>query len=1065
MQESTLPTTRPIQSFKDLLAWQPGNDEHNVSNTPLHHRPSPLVRKRVNVGVTEDIWPTDLKDCKVIACHDMAGGYKEDFLPQGNDYSGIYSMQYWSHIDTFIYFSHHRIGIPPPVWTNAAHRNGVRSIGTIITEWLPGVLETDEMVSGPDQALADEEGNDTVDRQWFSRAYADKLVDMAVYYRFDGWFINIESILRGGPQQADQTIAFLAYLRQQIHRKIPGGELHWYDSVISSTGEVKWQDKLSVENYRFFEQSDGIFTNYTWKEKAVGESVALAGPRHRDVYTGIDIWGRNTFGGGGYTTYKALEVIQREKTSCALFAPAWTYEFLGKEKFMTYDRLFWTGFEGAGIHAESLPLSAFQEAKQDLLDGKLRDHSKDKDKNTDTDADKDTDKAPGDNMAFVPVSTYIPARPSGCSSWFYTSFDRGFGQGFWINGKKVSDKPWSHLSHQSLAPSMTKEVFVIDEERTVGVGAPSRASRKAVRWIVSPKEAYNGGTSIVIQEFTLKDPALPLPPLPTPIPPPPLSSSTDLSLLATESHHHHHHHQGHGSRSSKSVLVPLYDTRISLDGCQDSMVELVFKPCREDVQVGLHLGVLGTEAGTSVARQVTDSEFWDLLHPEIKVQKQAVQTRSRRGPSSSGVDTDALQDQHQHQQEVCSLATELSSSLGGLHNKHHSGRLAVVTLDSVEVPENIGTGFVLERSLQAEGESGALYSIEDLTGGWKRLRVFLARVFAIPGQPIGSRGSANDDTIVVSQLGVTLDYEGHHQQHRSRVALKDGHSDHGKHDNHDNSDDKNSSDQEEDESSPLAVLGSLSVVPVPSAHIRGSRILGLKTEDYQVQVHRVKRPHLQRAGHNGSAAASSIALSDTRAELSLHHHDKKSKRTNRNSDTHPHPFNSEQGEDDDEGVDLCRQLSVSATVSWNLGFPLLGDQEGSASSQGSGRGMVSALEYSHFCVYLMVTRKSDANRQQQQQQRQQEEEEEGAVQFVGTAFGYRFRIAHFEMPLDHADHALFSGQKADDSNDDGSNTDRHEDAMPALEQGVPQELWVLVQGIRRDGCADERPLWAKRQLM
>lgn len=36
----------------------------------------------------------------------------------------------------------------------------------------------------------------------------------------------------------------------------------------------------------------GIFTNYTWKEKAVGESVALAGPRNRDVYTGIDIWGR-----------------------------------------------------------------------------------------------------------------------------------------------------------------------------------------------------------------------------------------------------------------------------------------------------------------------------------------------------------------------------------------------------------------------------------------------------------------------------------------------------------------------------------------------------------------------------------------------------------------------------------------------------------------------------------------------------------------------------------------------------------------------------------------------------
>ncbi|KAF9958399.1 hypothetical protein BGZ70_009198 [Mortierella alpina] len=1016
--------------------------------------------------MTDDIWQTDLKDCKVIACHDMAGGYKEDFLPQGNEYSGIYSMQYWSHIDTFIYFSHHRIGIPPPVWTNAAHRNGVRSIGTIITEWLPGVLETDEMVSGPDQALADDDGNDTVDRRWFSRAYADKLVDMAVYYKFDGWFINIESILRGGPQQADQTIAFLAYFRQQIHSRIPGGELHWYDSVISSTGEVKWQDKLSVENYRFFEQSDGIFTNYTWKEKAVGESVVLAGPRKRDVYTGIDIWGRNTFGGGGYTTYKALEVIQREKTSCALFAPAWTYEFLGKEKFMTYDRLFWTGFEGAGIHAESLPLSAFQEAKQDLLDGKLKDHDKDKDKDKDKDedGDKGKDKAPEDNKAFMPVSTYIPARPSGCSSWFYTSFDRGFGHGFWINGKKVSSKPWSHLSHQSLAPSMIKEVFLIDQEGPVGVGASSRTStRKAVRWIVSPNEAYHGGASIVIQEFTLKDPALPLPPLPTPIPPPPLSSSSSSEgpfPLATELHHLRHEHAR--DRGSKSVLVPLFDTRISLDQCQDSMVELVFKPCREDVQVGLHLGMLRTEAGTSVARQVTDSEFWNLLHPEIKVQKQVVKTRSRRGPSSSGLDTDATQElhphRHQHQQGASSLAAESSPS--GIHGKHHSDRLAVVTLDSVEVPENIGTGFVLERSLQAEGESGKLYSIEELTGGWKRLRLYLARVFAVPGQPIGSRGGSSE-TIVVSQLGVTLDYEGHQQQqqHGSRAPLKDGHDHH--HHHHNNNISSRSSDQE-DESSPLAVLGSLSVVPTQNAHIRGSRILGLKTEDRQVQIHKVKRPRLQRAArHNGSA--SSIALSDTRAELSLRHHDKKSKQTNNNasdSNSNPPPrpdSHSQQGdEDEDDGVDMSLQLRVSATVSWNLGFPLLGVQDASIGRQDNG--VVSALEYSHFYIYLMMIRKSDASRQQQQQQQQQQEEqqEEGAVQFVVTAFGYRFRIAHFEMPLDHA---IFSGQTTNDSNEDN-----HEDAMQALEQGA-QELWVLVQGIRRDGRADERPFWAKSRLM
>ncbi|ORY99667.1 glycoside hydrolase [Lobosporangium transversale] len=373
----SIPKSQPIKSLKELLAWQPGQDEYNVANTPLHLRPSPTLSA------------SPYSDCRVIVCHDMAGGYAEDASPQGNSYSTLYSIQYWNHVDVFIYFSHSLITIPPVVWTNAAHRNGVRCLGTIITEWLPGVLVTDEMVSGPGQAFVDQEGNDIVDRRFFSRAYADKLVQLAVYFKFDGWFINIESILRGGNKQAEQMYAFLAYLRKRLHEAIPnGGELIWYDSVISSTGEVAWQDKLSSENYRFFEQSDGIFTNYTWKEGYVAESAALAGSRNRDVYTGIDIWGRNTFGGGGYTAYKALEVIQRDKTSCALFAPAWTYEFLDKKDFLTNDRLFWTGFHG----------------------------------------DKD-------NKAFLPISAYIPARPSGCSSWFYSNFDRGFGHGFWVNGK------------------------------------------------------------------------------------------------------------------------------------------------------------------------------------------------------------------------------------------------------------------------------------------------------------------------------------------------------------------------------------------------------------------------------------------------------------------------------------------------------------------------------------------------------------------------------------------------------------------------------------------------------
>ncbi|KAG0080508.1 hypothetical protein BGZ92_000626 [Podila epicladia] len=542
MDDPTLPKTQPVKNMMDLLAWQPGQDEYNVSNTPLHQRPKPTPTpwfpgKKLSSDSEQSAedspesersasaYPKDraaLRDCRVIVCHDMDGGYKEDAAPQGNDYSGIYSIQYWSHIDTFIYFSHNRVSIPPPVWTNAAHRNGVLCLGTVITEWLEGILETEALVTGPGIVYTEEP--DEVDRRWYSRTYADKLVDMAVYYKFDGWFINIESILRGGYKQANQMVAFLGYLRSQIHKRIPGGELIWYDSVIS-TGEVAWQDKLSQENYAFFQQSDGIFTNYTWQEKAVSESVKLAGARNRDVYTGIDIWGRNTFGGGGYAASRALKIIQRDRTSVALFAPAWTYQFLGKTNFMAQDQLFWTGYNGAGLHAESLAAPHGEGIELVLGDGK---------------------KFTGE---FKPVSAYIPARPSGCSSWFYTSFDRGFGKGFWVNGK-------------SLMPCMTKEVYIVGKDYTLH--SRKKHHRERFRWVLSPKDAYHGGTSLCVQElhYSTPEPS----PLPIPIPPTP-------------------------GKQSRSIMVPLYDVHISLMNAENSSVELIYKPNQANIEVGMHLGM------------------------------------------------------------------------------------------------------------------------------------------------------------------------------------------------------------------------------------------------------------------------------------------------------------------------------------------------------------------------------------------------------------------------------------------------------------------------------------------
>ncbi|GJJ75865.1 mannosyl-glycoprotein endo-beta-N-acetylglucosaminidase [Entomortierella parvispora] len=1107
--DTTIPKSQPLRSFKDLLAWQPGQDPYNVSNTPLHKRPPTLDRgMRQPPSNPDDLTQeplssssgrarSNLKDCKVIVCHDMAGGYKEDNLPQGNDESSIYSIQYWSHIDTFIYFSHSRISIPPVVWTNAAHRNGVRCLGTIITEWLEGILETDEMVTGPCSTLVDEDNpeNDPVDRRWFSRTYADKLVAMAVYYGFDGWFINIESILRGGGIQANQLIAFLRYLRQQIHAKIPGGELIWYDSVISTTGEVAWQDKLSVNNYRFFEQSDGLFTNYTWKENSVGESVALAGGRVRDVYTGIDIWGRHTFGGGGYMTYKALEVIQREGTSCAIFAPAWTYESLKKDDFMTNDRLFWTGYSGAGIHAESLGTAGGiggDKSNASILLNSLRGHLQ---RAVEENGGYWGGEGGEEERAFLPISAYIPARPSGCSSWFYTDFDRGFGKGFWNQGKKVSEKPWSKLSHQSLSPNMNKEVYLLKDN--IGLKA---VPTKGIRWIVSPEDAYNGGSSVVIQEFSLSD-ERPFPPtLPMPIPPPKIPTDPDTPSPAPQPPQPEPSEPAPPSppkgvyplpgielstTRSNSVLVPLFDTQISLWAAQNSTIELMFKPLQDDVQVGIHLGILATNSGgrsvwqqasAMETRKVTETELWSLLHPDIKQPQQ----RNRRASSFGELDLEVIEqvdlgEDEEVEDAASSLAQFTQRHLSLADASESTGLLAVVTLDDPSYgSEPVGSFVAVTPS---PGDEGSVYAVEAMGDGWKRLTLHLSTLLALNGEQRGSDGDSGSDpdiaSIILSQLGVTLTFESEKRKEDDILGGEE-------------CSDKSPRGLQPPSSAstrPLVILGSLALVPTWSAHYRGSSVQGLKGDDNHVII--VERPDSSLIPPPAREQGISDSFPAPSASVSL------PSPADGSTIRLPHPVKT--------------RLRISSTLSWDIGFPIVppGEEELMSPHSSSSLALSSSsslycpadelstptADYSHFCIYISTKVGSSHPLPPSISSLP------GSVggcgndpssgehfQFLGTAFTNQYRISNLKILIDGLNPDALRANLQNARQKESQSLQEQEQLHQQQQQQQPQAtesspaqksppnssgngVWFWVQGVRRDGRSDARSEWARWQLI
>ncbi|XP_060824230.1 cytosolic endo-beta-N-acetylglucosaminidase-like [Bombus pascuorum] len=225
---------------------------------------------------------------KTLLCHDMKGGYLED--------------------------SHHFITVPPFGWINAAHNHGVKVLGTVITEregiW-DVILESQEEV----------------------RRFADALILVAKFYKFDGWLLNIENTIKS--EQVNNLIYFVKYLTENIHEAIRNSEIIWYDSV-TNEGKLNWQNELNSKNIDFFLNCDAIYLNYNWMKSKLKNSLALAKNHSRDIYdiyVGLDIWGRGCPGGGGFNSSYALQKIRHEGLSVALFGPGWTHEFFGSKTF------------------------------------------------------------------------------------------------------------------------------------------------------------------------------------------------------------------------------------------------------------------------------------------------------------------------------------------------------------------------------------------------------------------------------------------------------------------------------------------------------------------------------------------------------------------------------------------------------------------------------------------------------------------------------------------------------------------------------------------------------------
>ncbi|CAG9805045.1 unnamed protein product [Chironomus riparius] len=249
---------------------------------------------------------------EVLVCHDYKGNYLDDKFIDGGLKWEDYRFYNWSVVDIFCYFSHNLVTIPTLQFINAAHRNGVKVIGTLIFEHDEGRKAINDML---------------IDKMQTEKV-ANALIDIAKRLSFEGWLLNVEVSVN--PKKLPFLKHFANFITKKTHQEIKNGLILWYDSVSAVDGILHGQSELNSHNSEFFELCDGIITDYKWKQDHVERTSILINEkypnRRKDVFFGIDIFGRGQI--AGFRTNETLSISAAQNFSTSIFAPGWTMEHI-----------------------------------------------------------------------------------------------------------------------------------------------------------------------------------------------------------------------------------------------------------------------------------------------------------------------------------------------------------------------------------------------------------------------------------------------------------------------------------------------------------------------------------------------------------------------------------------------------------------------------------------------------------------------------------------------------------------------------------------------------------------
>ncbi|WP_411327149.1 endo-beta-N-acetylglucosaminidase [Bifidobacterium longum] len=319
------------------------------------------------------------------------------------------------------WFEFGTLNLPNAAYANAAHKNGAKSIA---------------MIFYSDNDRGEQTYKDLLEGKRADGTYpvADKLVEIAEYYGFDGYFVNQESDV-----SADDVLAYQDFMKQIVDQGI---YIQWYDSATYPGGGVGYQDMFNGSNSPYVQDtdkgkiSDSIFLNYWFSGNMLKDSAAHAesfgiDPKYA-VFAGIESGQKKFDSIGSNAGYMNVNLDDTGKpyVSLAALGTDFVSRELGDDKkvYPKYqnqvfdrERRLWTGS------------STGEKGTTDIADNYIDDGTS--------------------NDGWKGFASQIAECSVVGGSMFSTSFNTGHGLEWRDGGERTSDQQWGNINLQDILPT------------------------------------------------------------------------------------------------------------------------------------------------------------------------------------------------------------------------------------------------------------------------------------------------------------------------------------------------------------------------------------------------------------------------------------------------------------------------------------------------------------------------------------------------------------------------------------------------------------------------------------